>query len=70
LDEHGERIQDAYEALVHTITLHFIVNPQEGQAITKTTLINLRCPTLSDYRWYKDVFFTNILKREDGMQNF
>jgi len=22
------------------------------------------------YRWYKDVFLTNILKREDDMQNF
>ena len=67
LDERGERIQDAYETLVHTITLHFIGNRQEGQAVAKTVLINLRCPTLSAYRWYKDVFFTNVLKREDGM---
>jgi len=25
---------------------------------------------LSDYRWYKDVFLTNVLKREDGHQQF
>jgi len=70
LGEHGEQIQDVYETLIHTITLHFISSPQEGQATAKTVLMNLRCPTLTDYRWYKHVFFTNFLKREDGMQIF
>jgi len=56
--------------LIHTITLHFIGNPKEEQAAAKSVLINLRCPTLSDYRWYKDVFLTNVLKREDGLQKF
>jgi len=54
--------------LIHTITLHFLGNPKEDQASVKSILINLRCPTLSDYRWYKDVFLTNILKGEDGHQ--
>ena len=45
-------------------------NPKEDQASVKSILINLRCPTLSDYRWYKDVFLTNVLKREDGHQQF
>jgi len=70
LHEHEELIQDAYETLIHTIALHFIGNPQEGQVTAKTVLIKLRCPTIPDYRWYKDVFFTNVLKREDGMQIF
>ena len=56
--------------LIHTITLHFLGNPNEDQASVKSILINLRCPTLSDYRWYKDVFLTNVLKREDGPQQF
>jgi len=56
--------------LIHTITLHFLGNPKEKQAIAKSILINLRCPTLTDYRWYKDVFLTNVLKREDGLQQF
>jgi len=59
--------EDAIEILLHTITLHFIGNPKEEQAATKTILINLRCPTLADYRWYKDVFLNNVLKREDGL---
>jgi len=56
--------------LIHTITLHFLGNPKEEQAAAKSVLINLRCPTLFDYRWYKDVFLTNVLKREDGLANF
>jgi len=56
--------------LIHTIILHFIGNPKEEQAAAKSVLINLRCPTLSDYCWYKDVFLTNVLKREDGLANF
>ena len=40
--------------LIHTITLHFLGNPREEQVAAKSVLINLRCPTLSDYRWYKD----------------
>jgi len=62
--------EDAVEVLIHTITLHFIVSPKEKQAANKTILINLRCPTLTDYRWYIDVFLTNVLKREDGLQDF
>ena len=56
--------------LIHTITLHFLGNPREEQVVAKSILINLRCPTLTDYRWYKDVFLTNVLKREDGTQQF
>jgi len=60
----------AAQMLIHTITLHFIGNPKEEQAAAKLVLINLRCPTLSDYKWYKHVFLTNVLKREDGLQQF
>ena len=41
--------EDAVEILLHTITLHFIGNPKEEQAVTKTILINLRCPTSVSY---------------------
>ena len=30
IDEHREQIQDAYETLIHTITLHFVGNLQDG----------------------------------------
>jgi len=68
-DEDGMQRSEpaAPSILIHTITLHFIGNPKEEQAAAKSVLINLKCPTLSDYRWYKDVFLTNVLKREDGL---
>jgi len=52
------------------LLLHFLGNPKEEQASAKTILINLRCPTLTDYMWCKDVFLINVLKREDGTQDF
>jgi len=60
----------AASILIHTITLHFLGNPKEEQASAKSVFINLICPTLSDYRWYKDVFLTNVPKREDGLAVF
>jgi len=62
--------QDGAEVLMHIITLHFLGNPKEEQASAKTILISLRRPTLTNYRWYKDVFLTNVLKRDDGTQAF
>jgi len=72
IDDKGKEVdeEDGPEMLIHTITLHFTGNSKEEQASSKTILINLLCPTLTDYRWYKDVFLTNILKREDGIQDF
>jgi len=57
-DEDGMQRSEPATAsiLIHTITLHFLGNPKEEQASAKSVLINLRCPSLSDYRWYEDVF--------------
>ena len=63
-------VEDAHNVLVATISNHFISSSIEYQAATKSILINLPCPSLIDYRWYKDVFLTNVLKRVDGTQGF
>jgi len=67
-DQSETIVEDGHDILVATISNHFIGSPVEYQASTKTILINLRCPSLTDYQWYKDVFVTNVLKREDGTQ--
>ncbi|KAL4189374.1 hypothetical protein AMTRI_Chr08g165120 [Amborella trichopoda] len=36
------------------------------EALSEDLLSNLRCPTLSHYKWYKDVFFSRLLTREDS----
>jgi len=50
-NSNGTEVEESAAAtlLIHTITLHFLGNPKEDQASVKSVLINLRCPTLSDY---------------------
>ncbi|KAL4198527.1 hypothetical protein AMTRI_Chr03g46340 [Amborella trichopoda] len=36
------------------------------EARSEDLLSNLRCPTLSHYKWYKDVFCSRLLTREDS----
>ncbi|WZZ62086.1 hypothetical protein YC2023_062193 [Brassica napus] len=62
--------QNAVEVLIHTITMHFMGNPKEELESKKIILTNLRCPTLGDFKWYKDVFVTNIFQRNDCTQAF
>ncbi|CAN6850922.1 unnamed protein product, partial [Brassica oleracea] len=52
--------QNAVEVLIHTITMHFIGNPKEELESKKIILTNLRCPTLEDFKWYKDVFIVGL----------
>ena len=63
-------IEDGHDVFISSISHHFLGSPKEHQAATKSILINLRCSSLSDYCWYKDVFLTNVLKREDRLQGF
>lgn len=65
-----EQVQNAVEVLLHTITMHFVGNPSEELTSKKLILTNLRCPTLGDFKWYKDIFITNIFQRNDCNQPF
>ncbi|ESQ30876.1 hypothetical protein EUTSA_v10012391mg, partial [Eutrema salsugineum] len=58
------------EVLINTLTMHFIGNPTEELESKKIVLTNLRCPTLGDFKWYKDIFVTNIFQRNDCNQPF
>ena len=49
--------QDAVNTLIFTITKHFVGDPNQYKERASDVLINLRCPQLLDFRWYKDVFF-------------
>jgi hypothetical protein len=46
---------DAVNTLIYTIIKHFIGTPSNITARISDVLNNLRCPTMSDYRWYQDV---------------
>jgi len=61
---------DAVNTLFYTIVEHFIGTPSHLASRVHDQLSNLRCPTLSDFRWYKDVFLSRVMLREDSNQPF
>ncbi|KAK9707332.1 hypothetical protein RND81_07G189800 [Saponaria officinalis] len=63
-------VNDCCDYLLIVIGLYFIGNPKEEFSSQKIILTNLRCPTLSDYRWYKDTFLTYVLRRPDCNEGF
>jgi hypothetical protein len=70
VDENGLQIQDAVNALVFAITKHFVGDPADYRESAYDSLENLRCYTLSDFRWYKDVFLSKVLIRQDNAEAF
>uniref|UniRef100_A0A151UGR5 Retrotransposon gag domain-containing protein n=1 Tax=Cajanus cajan TaxID=3821 RepID=A0A151UGR5_CAJCA len=66
----NENEEDAVATLIYTIIQHFVGDPNIFKDRAASQLANLYCPTMSDYRWYKDVFMSKITLREDGFQGF
>ena len=62
--------QDAINTLIFTITKHFVGDPNQYKERDSVVLINLRCPQLSYFRWYKDVFISKVLSRNDCQQSY
>ncbi|KAK2975741.1 hypothetical protein RJ640_022747 [Escallonia rubra] len=63
-------LSDAVTTLVTAITKHFIGNASTVLERGRELLINLRCPTLTHFRWYKDVFLSKLYQRSDAQQDF
>nr|KYP56455.1 polyprotein [Cajanus cajan] len=64
------REEDAVATLIYTIIQHFVGDPNTFKDRAASQLANLYCPTMSDYRWYKDVFMSKITLRGYGFQGF
>ena len=62
--------QDAVNTLIFTLTKHFVGDPNQYKERVSNVLINLRCPQHSDFRWYKDVFISKVLTRNDCQQSY
>jgi hypothetical protein len=56
--------------LFYTIIKNFVGTPSHLTSRIHDQLSNLRCPTLSDFRWYKDVFLSRVMLRDDSNQPF
>ncbi|KAI5330043.1 hypothetical protein L3X38_029440 [Prunus dulcis] len=66
----GQGIEDGVNTLFYTIIEHFIGTPSNTTTRIYDHLSNLRCPKLSDFRWYKDVFLSRVMLRDDSNQPF
>ena len=62
--------QDVVNTLIFTITKHFVRDLNQYKERASYVLINLRFPHLSDFRWYKDVFISKVLSRNDCQQSY
>ncbi|XP_028089917.1 uncharacterized protein LOC114289973 [Camellia sinensis] len=58
--------QDAICSLVNTIVLHFVGAISGIEDRSRELLQKLRCPSLSHFRWYKDVFMMKVSRRSDA----
>ena len=68
LNEEGE--QDAVTRLIYAIIKHFIGDPNSFGERNSEILQNLRCRTLSDFKWYHDVFLAKVMTRTDTRASF
>ena len=68
LNEEGE--QDAVLRLMYAITKHFIGDPRVFEEKNSEILQHIRCKTLSDFKWYHDVFLAKVMTREDARASF
>ncbi|XP_075092250.1 protein fluG-like [Nicotiana tabacum] len=65
-----ESKEDATATLIYCIAKHFIGEPKLFQDRSLELLNNLRCPKLTDFRWYKDMFIEKVMVREDCNKPF
>ena len=58
-------ILDGVNTMIYTILKHFVGTPSNILSPISDLLNNLRYPTMSDYRWYQDVFISRVMLRKD-----
>ncbi|KAL2498553.1 polyprotein [Abeliophyllum distichum] len=62
--------QDAVCTILFTIIKHFIGEPSSFMEKPFELLMNLTCPKLQDFRWYKDIFLQKVMFRDDCKSAF
>ncbi|RDX63504.1 hypothetical protein CR513_58064, partial [Mucuna pruriens] len=62
--------EDTVSTLIYIIIQNFIGDPNIFKNRVANQLTNLYYPTMSNYRWYKDAFLSQVTLREDGFATF
>ena len=60
--ENQNTVENAVYTLVVTIIEHFTGRYSDNSENIRTLLQNLRCKTLTDFRWYKDTFLNRVME--------
>uniref|UniRef100_A0A7N0TRA8 Uncharacterized protein n=1 Tax=Kalanchoe fedtschenkoi TaxID=63787 RepID=A0A7N0TRA8_KALFE len=60
--EGGRMIENAVYTLVINIIEHFTGRISDNNENIRTLLQNLRCKTLTNFRWYKDAFLNRVME--------
>ncbi|XP_043725526.1 uncharacterized protein LOC122672090 [Telopea speciosissima] len=68
--EDGRVVEDAVNTLIYNITKYFLGDPSRLKDRSSEQLRNLRCRKLHNFKWYKDIFMTKVLTREDANSPF
>jgi hypothetical protein len=66
----GKQLPDGVNTLIYTIIKHFVGPPSNITSRISNYLNNLRCPSMSDYRWYQDVFLSRVMLRTDSFKPY
>ena len=61
----GRGILDGVNTLIYTILKQFVGTPTNISFRVSNLLNNLRCLTMSDCRWYQDVFTSRVMLQKD-----
>jgi hypothetical protein len=61
---------DSVNTLIFTIVKHFVGTPSNITTRISDYLNNLRCFTMSDYRWYQDIFHSRVMLRLDSQKPY
>ncbi|KAK9988447.1 hypothetical protein SO802_028686 [Lithocarpus litseifolius] len=64
-EKRNSGIPDGVNTLVYTILKHFVGTLTNVSSRVSDYLNNLRCLTMSDYRWYQAVFLSRVMLRKD-----
>jgi len=59
--DNGKQLPDGVNTLIYTIIKHFVGTPSNITTRISDYLNNPRRPSMSNYRWYQDVFLSHVM---------
>jgi hypothetical protein len=68
--DHDKQLPDGVNTLIYTITKHFVGTPSNITTYISDYLNNLRCPTISNYRWHQDIFLSRVILITDSLKPY